>query len=154
LDAKLIAEVLTKKVAQLPQITKGELSTRMLNLKRLVWYYEEITVQGARLKKQLHKLQREQELCTTKKECAMVSFIAGQKQKELTKIKKIQQSLKTKLAALLIPEGMNLTSIPGVSIVLAAKIAAYTNGIHRFANRDKFLQYAGIGLLEKSSGKR
>jgi transposase len=153
-DAKLIAEVLTKKVAELPQITKAELSTRMLNLKRLVWYYEEITVQGARLKNQLHKLQREQDLCSAKEECATVSFIASQKQKELAKIKKVQQSLKTRLTALLTSEGMNLTSIPGISTVLAAKIAAYTNGIHRFANRDKFLQYAGIGLLEKSSGKK
>ena len=62
--------------------------------------------------------------------------------------------MQTRLATLLPPEGMNLTSMPGISTVLAAKITAYTNGIHRFANRDKFLQYAGIGLLEKSSGKK
>jgi transposase len=151
-DAKLIAEVLTKKVAELPRITKAELSTRMLNLKRLVWFYEEITVQGARLKNQLHKLKREQDI-STKKE-ATVSFILSEKQKELTKIKKTQQSLKTKLAALLTTEGKNLMTFPGVGIVLAAEIVARTNGIHRFANRDKFLQYAGIGLLERSSGKK
>ena len=49
-DAKLIAEVLTKKVSELPKITKAELSTRMINLKRLVWYYEEIKVQDHGLK--------------------------------------------------------------------------------------------------------
>ena len=154
IDAKLIAEVLTKKIAELPKITKAELSIRMLNLKRLVWFYEEITVQGARLKNQLHKLHREQELCTTKEEGVTVSFIARQKQKELAKIKETQQSLKARLATLLTTEGKNLLTIPGVGIVLAAAIVAYTNGIHRFANRDKFLQYAGIGLLERSSGKK
>jgi transposase len=153
-DAKLIAEVVTKKVAELPQITRAELSTRMLTMKRLVWFYEEITVQGARIKNQLHKLEREEHLSSNTQEKAGVSFILVAKQKELARIKKTQQSLKTKLERLLQSNGKNLMTIPGIGIVLAASLVAYTNGIHRFATRDKYVQYAGIGLLERSSGKK
>jgi transposase len=153
-DAKLIAEVVTKKVAELPQITRDELSTDMLNLKRLVWFYEEITVQGARLKNQLHKLERAEKLSITQDEKANVLFILKAKQKELERIQKTQQSLRTKVTRLLPRNGENLMTLPGVGIVLASALVAYTNGVHRFATRDKYLQYAGIGLLERSSGKK
>jgi transposase len=153
-DAKLIAEVVTKKVSELPQITSAELSTDMLSLKRLVWFYGEITVQGARLKNQLHKLERERQLSITTDEKANVSFILKAKQKELERIQKTQQSLKVKLVRLLPMNGKNLLTFPGVSIVLASALVAYTNGAHRFATRDKYCQYAGIGLLERSSGKK
>jgi transposase len=153
-DAKLIAEVVTKKASELPKITKAELSTDMLSLKRLVWFYEEITVQGARIKNQLHRLEREKDLSSTKEEKSNISFILSAKQRELERIQKTRQSLKIKLTRLLPENGRNLLTLPGVSIVLASAIVAYTNWIHRFANRDKFVQYAGIGLLERSSGKK
>ena len=81
-DAKLIAEVVIKKDSELPQITRDELSTDMLNLKRLVWFYDEVTMQGARLKNQLHKLERAEELSITQDEKATVSFILSAKRKE------------------------------------------------------------------------
>lgn len=43
--------------------------------------------------------------------------------------------------------------MPGISTVLAAKIVAHTDGIERFKNLDKFIRYAGIAPLERSSGK-
>ena len=154
IDAKLIAEVVTKKVSELPKITKDEVSTDMLSLKRVVWFYEEITIQGSRIKNQLHNLQREKELSVTQEEKANVSFILKAKHRELERIQKTQQSLKIKLVTLLPHAEKNLMTFPGVSIVLASALVANTNGIHRFATRDKYLQYAGIGLLERSSGKK
>src|SRR3954463_1073827 len=62
IDAKLIAEVLTKKLSLLPRITVNELSSHMLSLKKVVGYYEEQTAQGARLQNQLQQLRREQSL--------------------------------------------------------------------------------------------
>jgi hypothetical protein len=46
-------------------------------------------------------LEREQHLSSTTQEKAGVSFVLSAKQKELERIKKTQQSLKTKLASLL-----------------------------------------------------
>jgi transposase len=51
IDAKLIAEVLTKKLSVLPKITQNELSSRMLCLKKVLGFYEEQTAHGAQLKK-------------------------------------------------------------------------------------------------------
>jgi transposase len=150
----LIAEVLTKKLAELPKITQAELSPNMLCLKRLMWFYEETTVQRARLKNQLHKLLRGQQLSTQSEETAVLSFIIKAKQSELERIAKTQSAIKTKLTRLLTTEGENLMTIPGVGVVLAAQVVAHTNGVARFATSDKFLQYAGIGPLEKSSGKK
>ena len=45
-DAKLIAEVLTRKLSELPKITSLDLSSHMLILKKTVWFYEQTTVQG------------------------------------------------------------------------------------------------------------
>jgi transposase len=99
-------------------------------------------------------LERQKDLSSTKEEKTNISFILSAKQKELERIQKTRQSLKIKLTRFLPENGKNLLTLPGVSIVLAAALVAYTNGIHRFANRDKFVQYAGIGLLERSSGKK
>jgi len=41
----------------------------------------------------------------------------------------------------------------GISTILSAKLVAHTNGIERFKNLDKFIRYAGISPLERSSGK-
>jgi transposase len=57
-DAKLVAEVLTRKVAELPKLTGSVLSSRLVSQKKIVWFYEEKTRHGARLKNQLHRLKR------------------------------------------------------------------------------------------------
>ena len=75
-DAKLIAEVLTRKLTELPKISKNELSSKMLCLKKTVWFYEEITVEGARNKNQLHQLKRELDLSSSAQEKQVLAVIS------------------------------------------------------------------------------
>jgi transposase len=152
-DAKLIAEVLTKKRALLPKITSSELSSHMLCLKKTVGFYEEQTEYGARLKNQLLQLKREQELSLDKPEKLVLSYVIKTKETELAAIRKVQRELTTQMRVLLTDHGDNLATIPGVGIIAAAKMVAHSSGSSRFANRDKFVRYAGIAPLERSSGK-
>lgn len=154
LDAKLIATVLTTKLGQLPRITKEELTNSMLSLKKMVWFYEEVTVRGSAIQNQLHQLSREQALNTgTGKEVIPLDFIFKSKQQELARIRQTQKQCVVKLRELLLNQGANLTSMKGVAVVLAAKIVAHSGGINRFKNINDFIQYAGIAPKEKSSGK-
>ena len=152
-DAKLIAEVLTKKLAKLPQITTQELSSRMLSLKKTVGFYEECSVEGTRLKNQLYQLQRERELSIDPQERSVLTLVIREKTVSLKRAKKTKQRLEIELAKLLEGQGKNLTTIKGIKTVLAAKIIAHCNGIERFPNRDKFIRYAGIAPKQRSSGK-
>jgi transposase len=152
-DAKLIAEVLTRKLPELPKITEKEFSAFMVCLKKTVWFYEETTIQGTRLKNQLHLLTREKELSAGVEERHTLTVIIQAKQSELRRVRKTQKKLEKELGILLEEHGKNLTTLQGISIISAAKIIAYTNGVERFATVDKFLRYAGIAPKEKSSGK-
>lgn len=152
-DAKLIAEVLTRKLTELPKISKEELAARMLCLKKTVWFYEEVTVQGSRDKNQLHQLKREFDLSKSSEEKQVLAVIIKGKKAELQQIKKQQQKLTTELGKLLKGYGENLLSFPGIGIVSAAKIVAHTNGIERFETVDKYLSYTGIAPKERSSGR-
>jgi transposase len=152
-DAKLIAEVLTRKLSELPQITQKEFSSRMLCLKKMVWFYEETTMQGTRLKNQLHQVKRELELSSNREEKRVLQLIVKDKTRELRSIQKRQTHLTRELNKLLEGHGKNLTTFQGVGIISAAKVVAYTNGVERFKTVDKFLRYAGIAPKEKSSGK-
>jgi transposase len=153
-DAKLIAEVLTRKLAQLPRFTKRELSTQRFCLRKTVKFYEELTVQGARLKNRLHQLDREYELARTPEEQEILAFVGMEKRQELTHIQQLQKQVTHKLAVLLQAQGANLTTMKSVSTILAARIVAHANGIDRFSTVSKFIRYAGIAPVEKSSGKK
>lgn len=153
-DAKLIAEVLTRKLAQLPKFHVREFSPERFCLRKTVKFYEEITVQGARLKNRLRQLDREYELTRTKEEREVLALIRKEKRTELARIKLLQKKLAQKLSSLLIVQGANLTTIKGVSTILASRIVAHANGIDRFPTASKFIRYAGIAPVEKSSGKK
>lgn len=152
-DAKLIAEVLTRKLPELPKITKQEFSSFMLCMKKTVWFYEETTMQGTRMKNQLHQLKRELSLCGDQQEKVVLRMIIKEKTTDLKSIQKRQKKLGDELNKLLEEHGKNLTTFQRVGIISAAKIVAYTNGVERFKTVDKFLRYAGIAPKEISSGK-
>lgn len=153
IDAKAIAEVLTRKLEELPKINRREYSGQRLCLRKAVWFYEEITFQGTRLKIQSRQLERERRLSRTTEERKLLGLIISQRKRELKRIKKLQGKLKEKLSVLIENQGRNLTTIKGVDIILAAKIVAHSQGIERFLRIDSFIRYAGIAPLEKSSGK-
>lgn len=152
-DAKLIAEVLTRKLAELPKITMHDLSSHMLVLKKTMWFYEEITAQGVAIQNQLHQLKREQNVSMDATEKKVLHMILGEREKELKQVRKTQRKCKDQLTVLLEKQGKNLTTIKGIKTILASKIVAHSGGIERFANLDSFIQYAGIAPREKSSGK-
>ncbi len=152
-DAKLIAEVLTRKLSELPKITENTLSSALVSLKKLVWMYEETTERGTATQNQLHQLKRELELSEIVVEKKTLAFVIKDHVAELKQIKRKQEKYREQLALLLKEQGSNLTTIPGISTVLAAKIVAHSGGIERFENLNKFINYSGIAPKEKSSGK-
>jgi len=123
-------------------------------LRKTVKFYEEITVQGARLKNRLRQLDREYELARETEERAVLHSIRREKRAELGRIKRLQKKLTNKLSLLIQTQGKNLTTIKGVSTIIAARIVAHANGIERFPTVSKFIRYAGIAPVEKSSGKK
>lgn len=152
-DAKLIAEVLTKKLSLLPRIKKEELSLSMFSLKKMVWFYEDLAHQATSLQNQLHQLERERQLSNVLEEKKVLSLIVRSKQQQFNKIRGTQKQAVKELTKLLVSQGKNLTTIKGIKAVLAAKIVAHAGGIERFANLDGFIRYAGIAPIERSSGR-
>lgn len=152
-DAKLIAEVLTRKLSELPRITSLDLSSHMLILKKTVWFYEQTTVQGVSIQNQLHQLRRELVLSCDRLEKKTLRMIITELEKQLKSIRKTQKKCQEELVVLLEKQGKNLTTIKGIKTILAAKIVAHSGGIERFANLDGFIQYSGIAPREKSSGR-
>lgn len=153
IDAKLIAEVLTKKLNKLPRITKESLTVTKALLKRFVWYYNQVVKQSTRIKNQLKPLERERKLALDKRERKGLALIIKLKKKELIRLKRRKKELTGELEELVDELDSNLTTMPGISTVLAAKIIAYTKDIKRFKKPDQFVSYAGIAPQEMSSGK-
>jgi transposase len=152
-DAKLIAEVLTRKLSELPKITEHDLSSQVLVLKKTVWFYEQMTAQGVSIQNQLHQLKRELALSCDRVEKKTLRMIITQLEKQLKSVRRTQKKCQEELRLLLIRQGKNLTTIKGIKTILAAKIVAHSGGIERFSNLDGFIQYAGIAPREKSSGR-
>src|SRR6266699_3735686 len=92
-DAKLIAGVLTTELEELPRIRPGQLTSGMLRLKKAVWFYEEVTVQGARLQNQLHKLNREHKLTQDKEEKQLLITIIKARKKEQSFVRKTKADM-------------------------------------------------------------
>lgn len=153
-DAKLIAEVLTRKLSELPKVNSEDFSPQKLSLRKTVWFYEEQTVQGARIKNQLRWLLKERQIAQSREEKQTLNLIIKEKKENLRKIVQLRKKLENNLDSLLSQnQATNLTSMRGVSTILAARVIAHTKGIERFSKIDKFIKYAGIAPLEKSSGK-
>jgi transposase len=153
-DAKLIAGVLTTELEELPRITPEQLNSSMLCLKKTVWFYDELTTQATRLQNQLHKLVRESNLTKDTKEKQVLAAIIKTRKQELSFAEKTKRKLEKDLKQLFSTcDGLNLTGIRGIGIITAARLAAHTNGVERFRNRNSYVRYAGIAPLERSSGK-
>jgi len=152
-DAKLVAEVLTRKLPELPKLTKHGLSSRLVSLKKTVWFHEEKARHGARLKNQLQRLKREHRLCVNPDEKRILALTIREKRTELQSVKRVKKKLADEMAILLKGHGEHLTTMKGISTITAAKLVARIGGIERFPSISKFLQYAGIAPKEKSSGR-
>jgi transposase len=100
-DAKLIAEVLTRKLSLLPKFHVREFTSERFCLRKTVKFYEEITIQGARLKNRLHQLDREHGLARMREERDVLSLIRKEKRAELARITLLQKKLTEKLSLLI-----------------------------------------------------
>lgn len=152
-DAKLIAEVLTRKLSELPKITIHDISSHLLVLRKTVWFYEQLTSQGVAIQNQLHQLKREQGLSMDTLEKQTLHMVITELEKELKQIRKTQKKCEKQFVSLIEKQGKNLTTLKGVKTIFAAKIVAHSGGIERFANINDFIKYAGIAPKEQSSGK-
>lgn len=153
-DAKLVVEVLTRKLNQLPRLNLADYSSSHLALTRITRFSEELAWQRARLKNQLKPLLKEKELAQEKEEKKTLTLIIQEKKEDLKRIRKRETKLKQRLNLLLEKQGgTNLTTMKGISTILAARIISQIGDIRNFANLDKFIKYAGIAPLEESSGK-
>lgn len=80
-DAKLVVEVLTRKLEQLPRLRLADFQPRNLILKRIVSFYEELAWQRARIKNQLRLLVKERKLTKNPEEKETLNLIIREKKK-------------------------------------------------------------------------
>lgn len=153
LDAKLVVEVLTRKLNKLPRLRLADYHPKRLILEKTVSFYEELAWQRARIKNQLKLLSKERKLTRDLEEKETLNLIIREKNKNLRRNTKLEEKLKEKMSLLLKNQGVNLTSLKGISTILAGKIVSQTKDIARFNNLNKFIKYCGIAPQERSSGK-
>jgi len=176
-DARLMIEVLTRKLDELPKVTKQDNSAWMQALGEFVAFHDDLTRSQTRLKNQLHRLfydidptgetsrsrtfsgkrltgwlartARSQEAIhqNTKR------LILRSKIHELLNLEKTRSKTDIRINQLLTQENGNLLTMPGIGTITAAKIIASVKGISRFGNIRQFIKYAGIAPIERSSGK-
>lgn len=152
-DAKAIAEIVVNKREELPRITVEEVGAPMRCLKKTVWLYEEVTRRGASIQNHLRQLKQERQFSQTREEQSTLKFLVREKLMEWKQVKQTQKKCRTQLKALLAGQGANLTTMKGIDTILAARLVAHSGGGKRFANVNRFIRYAGIAPIERSSGK-
>lgn len=178
-DAHLIAEVLTKKLNQLPRISLNQPDSQLLSaLRELMRYYDDLISQRTKLKNQLYPFLRQQGVLENKISFSQkqikryqqrfsktnkanisweertIAMIIRQKFSQIKRlnllIKKAEEEIKSLFAE---SKYQNLITMRGLNVILGAKIISESKGIERFKNINKFIQYAGLAPKEKSSGK-
>lgn len=176
-DARLIVEVLTRKLDELPKITLQDHSSAMSTLETLVVFHDDGIFQTSRLKNQLHLLFHEIEpeyrsrrgssfsarsLDAWLKRCGkkvilsdsknIRYFMVVEKIRQLRRIKKTIRRIDDEMKLAINKVKPNLLTFPGAGITTAGKIITAVKGIDRF-RLDTFIKYAGIAPIERQSGK-
>ncbi len=176
-DAKLMIEVLTRKLSELPKVTNQDTSAAMQALGELVAFHDDLTRSQTRLKNQLHRLFSEMDpisettrsrtfsrkrlvrwLAKTTQSCASVDrdmqrMILRSKIRQLLDLEKTRADGDTRISRLLGEINGNLVTLPGAGVITAAKTVSAVKGIGRFDNIRQFVKYAGIAPVERQSGK-
>lgn len=176
-DARLMIEVLTRKLDELPKVTKQDSSESMQALGEFVAFHDDLTRSQTRLKNQLHRLFYDldpstetsrsrtfsrkrlmQWLAKTTKTHPSVNrntqrLIVRNKIHQLLDLEKTRDETDAHIKELLTQLDGNLVSLPGAGTITAAKIVFAVKGIGRFNNINQFVKYAGIAPVERQSGK-
>lgn len=177
IDARLIIEVLTRKLERLPKITLQDQSRTSNDLEQLVGFHNDLTRQRTRLKNQLHQLFHQEKpnyhllkgLPFSQKSLGkwyrqadyqrqryqrVSGLIIKEKIKHLKQLNKVRQEIDQRMKIILEQsKNKNLLTLPGSAEITAAKIITAVRGIDRFRNIDAFVKYTGIAPIAKSSGK-
>lgn len=175
-DARLMIEVLTRKLAELPRVTKQDNSAPMQALSELVAFHDDLTRSQTRLKNQLHRLfynmdptsetrrsrtfsrkQLRSWLTKTTRQQESLYYetervILRSKIHQLLELERIRVKADAKIGSLLEQTQNLLVTMPGVGTITAAKIVSSVKGIGRFTNIRQFIKYAGIAPVERQSG--
>ena len=134
-------------------------SDKFLNLRRVVSGYEDVVYAGVRLKNQRYSLlracgltgQEEDKILLKKFEDQLVLDGIERQLESNAKEKAVYVSEFEKLEKLY-PEIRHQKSLPGIGLIGAMKIVSRVVSPHRFENAGKFLSYAGLIKLERTSG--
>src|SRR6266545_3699977 len=79
--------------------------------------------------------------------------VARQLLADLKRLDRVLADNRVRCAAAVAASGTTLTSIFGISDVLAAKILGHTADVSRFSSADRFASYSGTAPIEVSSGE-
>lgn len=179
-DAEKIAAELTRKIAELPLLTKQSEDTLFTVINEWSLFRDELVKGQTAIKNQLHNLfhkdnpdykekfktvfsqkalrywqgraQRQE-----KKQDVLLSGRASMVKAKIKRFKQLSQAIdkiEAKLEPLIAQTGQQLETMPGVDGVAAAKVIGETRHISRFRSPDKYVRYAGIAPRESSSGTK
>lgn len=180
-DAEKIVAELTRKLEELPFLTKKSENPLYTALQELSLYRDELVKEKTAIKNQLHNLfhkdnpdyKNKFKTVFSQKAIRYWSFRAKRRERKnenllcstratlmRSKIKRLKQLnqereiVEEKLESLVAKTGQNLKTIPGIDTVATARIIGETKDISRFKGADKYVRYAGIAPRESSSGKK
>lgn len=179
-DARLVIEILTRKLDRLPKVTLQDQSGDITILDQLTTFHDDLIRQQTRLKNQLHRLFHEIDPDYQSRRGSSFSLkaiknwkhklarrtnntapfttspdetkqmITKEKIKQFEQLRQLLKKVNGRIDNLLV--GENLLTLPGAGTITVSKIITATKGVKRF-NLDGFIKYAGIAPIERQSGK-
>ena len=180
-DAEKIVGELTRKLQELPLLTKKSENSVFTAINELSLFRDQLVKEQTAIKNQLHNLffkdnpdyQKEFKTIFSQKALRYWLNRASRKEKESQdllvfsratlikmKIKRFHQLsreikvIEEKLKPLVSKSGQKLETLRGINTVAAAKIIGETRDISRFRGPDKYVRYCGIAPRESSSGRK
>jgi transposase len=79
--------------------------------------------------------------------------LAAEQIAELVSIEKKTKALTKELKEMVLASGSTLMDLPGVGLVVAARVLADTGDVARFADRNRYASWTGTAPIEASSGE-
>ncbi len=180
-DAEKIVSELTRRLYELPLLTKKSENTIYTAINQLSLYRDELVKEQAVIKNQLHNLfhkinpdykesfrtifsqkairywqSRVKRIENKSQDVLQLNraVVMGLKLKRLKQLIQEIKVIEQKLKPLVVKTSQRLETILGINTVAAARIIGETRDISRFKGPDKYVRYAGIAPRESSSGKQ
>lgn len=180
-DAQKIVGEMTRKLHELPLLTKASENRLSTAINELSIYHEQLIKERTAIKNQLHKLfhqdnpnyrslfktvfskkalnywsghTQRKEMKTNDPLKKTRAYLIREKIKRFFQIDKEMKKLNQKLQELLAQSNQKLETMPGIDTIIAAKVIGEVRDISRFRGPDSFVRYTGIAPKESQSGIR